>query len=551
MAEARRRALPAIVAYRDGGCVLPTGAVERARARDDVVPRVRRRSTTTSCRCSSRTCTSTAPTRARSRGATRSPPTSATTRTSSSSAAASPASSPASAWRRRACRSRSSRRTAAPAARGGRTATRAPGSTSAATSTATRSSRPTTGPSTSRQHPELSGLLRAACSSKHDLEPHCRFGTAVDAAHLRRARPVAGRSTHHEPRRQHRGARRAVRHQRGRCAQHRRGCPTSPAWTTFAGPSFHSARWDRRPRLTGASGSRSSAPAPAASRSRRPSPTRSSSSPCTSAPRSGCSRTRNYHRRVPDGERWAIAAPAVLRTLVPLPHLLSRASGCRHRALPHRSRLRRRRARRSARRTRATRELFAALDARAARRRRRARSAKVDPRLPGRPPSGCCRTTARGSRACGRTNVELVRTGIERIVADGVITVDGTLPPRRRHLLRHRVPPQRLPRGRCTSPAATASSLRDQWGDEPTAYLGITVPELPEPLLPLRPGHEPRARREPDLPVRVPGRLRDERAPRAAHVGHRTLEPRPEVAGRVRRRGTRARSRRWCGRTSR
>ena len=40
-AEARRRALPAIAAYRDGGCVLPRAAVARAAARDDGVPRVR------------------------------------------------------------------------------------------------------------------------------------------------------------------------------------------------------------------------------------------------------------------------------------------------------------------------------------------------------------------------------------------------------------------------------------------------------------------------------------------------------------------------------
>ncbi len=58
-----------------------------------------------------------------------------------------------------------SRRTAVPAARGGRTATRAHASTSAATSTATRSSRPTTGPSTSRSIPSCAPTS-GACSTR-------------------------------------------------------------------------------------------------------------------------------------------------------------------------------------------------------------------------------------------------------------------------------------------------------------------------------------------------------------------------------------------------
>ena len=74
----------------------------------------------------------------------------------------------------------------------------------------------------------------------------------------------------------------------------------------FAGPSFHSARWDHDVDLTGQAGRARSAPAPAASRSRRPSPTRSSTSPCSSAPRSGCSRTRTTTSTVGPGVRWAL-----------------------------------------------------------------------------------------------------------------------------------------------------------------------------------------------------------------------------------------------------
>ena len=49
-------------------------------------------------------------------------------------------------------------------------------------------------------------------------------------------------------------------------------------------------------------------------------------------------------------------------------------------------------------------------------------------------------------------------------------------------------------------------SLREQWGDEPTAYLGVTVPNFPNLFCLYGAGHEPRAQREPVLPLRVPDR---------------------------------------------
>lgn len=61
--------------------------------------------------------------------------------------------------------------------------------------------------------------------------------------------------------------------------------------------------------------------------------------------------------------------------------------------------------------------------------------------------------------------------------------------------------------GRWTSSGARGVKLREHWGDDPPAYLGITVRNSPNPLLQLRPGHESRARRLPDLPLRVPGGL--------------------------------------------
>ncbi len=77
-----------------------------------------------------------------------------------------------------------------------------------------------------------------------------------------------------------------------------------------------------------------------------------------------------------------------------------------------------------------------------------------------------------------RDNVELVRTPIERIVADGVVTTDG------RHYpadiicyatgFRHNdflYPMEVVGR--------SGRALREVWGDEPTAHLGITVPDYP------------------------------------------------------------------------
>jgi 4-hydroxyacetophenone monooxygenase len=77
-----------------------------------------------------------------------------------------------------------------------------------------------------------------------------------------------------------------------------------------------------------------------------------------------------------------------------------------------------------------------------------------------------------------RPNVEIIRTSIERIVADGVVTADGVHHPAEIICLatgfRHSeyLIPMHIT-GR------DGVVLRDQWGDEPTAYLGITVPNFP------------------------------------------------------------------------
>ncbi|CAO5237776.1 flavin-containing monooxygenase [Frankia sp. AgKG'84/4] len=77
-----------------------------------------------------------------------------------------------------------------------------------------------------------------------------------------------------------------------------------------------------------------------------------------------------------------------------------------------------------------------------------------------------------------RADVELVRTGIRRIRPDGIETVDGTFHPvdiicyatgfRHNDFL-----------ATMTVTGRDGVSLREQWGDEPMAHLGITAPNFP------------------------------------------------------------------------
>ncbi|MCU1378887.1 MAG: hypothetical protein JWN29_1870 [Acidimicrobiales bacterium] len=81
-------------------------------------------------------------------------------------------------------------------------------------------------------------------------------------------------------------------------------------------------------------------------------------------------------------------------------------------------------------------------------------------------------------RALGQPNVELVRTGIDRIVPDGIVTVDGTL--READVICYATGFQH---NEFLAPidvvGREGASLREQLGDEPTAYLGITLPNFP------------------------------------------------------------------------
>ena len=192
---------------------------------------------------------------------------------------------------------------------------------------------------------------------------------------------------------------------------------------------------------TAARGSRSSAPAPAASRSRRPSPTTSSSSPCSSAPRSGCSPTRTTTARCPTASAGRSAT--------------CRSTGAGSGSSPSirvpGSSIERSRIDPDyddgglaiSETNRATREMFARADARAARRRRRARG-EGDPRLPGdRQAHAAGQRLVAGVPAQGQRRARPHRHRAHRRRRRRHRR--RHLPSRRRHLLRHRLPAQRLP----------------------------------------------------------------------------------------------------------
>ena len=81
-------------------------------------------------------------------------------------------------------------------------------------------------------------------------------------------------------------------------------------------------------------------------------------------------------------------------------------------------------------------------------------------------------------RTLTRDNVELVRTGIDHIEADAVVTVDG-----RRHPADVLVYATGFHANRVLWPMDITGrdgvDLRSTWGERPAAYLGITVPGFP------------------------------------------------------------------------
>ena len=113
----------------------------------------------------------------------------------------------------------------------------------------------------------------------------------------------------------------------------------------------------------------------------------------------------------------------------------------------------------------------------------------IEKSIPSYPASGKRMLQDNGSwlNCLKKPNVEFVRTEIERIVPEGILTVDGVL--HEADIIcyatgfRHNefLAPMTI-RGR------GGVTVREQWGDEPTAYLGITIPNFPNLFLMYGPG---------------------------------------------------------------
>lgn len=113
----------------------------------------------------------------------------------------------------------------------------------------------------------------------------------------------------------------------------------------------------------------------------------------------------------------------------------------------------------------------------------------IDKVVPDYPPTGKRTLQDNGSwlQALKRPNVELVRSGVERLTAEGVVDADGTLHPAdvvvwaTGFRVNDALFPLRIV-GR------DGADLREQWGNRPRAYLGITVPGFPNFFMLYGPG---------------------------------------------------------------
>jgi len=131
-------------------------------------------------------------------------------------------------------------------------------------------------------------------------------------------------------------------------------------------------------------------------------------------------------------------------------------------------------------------------------------------------------------RCLKKPNVELVRTGIERIVPEGIVTVDGRL---------HDADVLCYATGfRHNDFLASMDvtgrggvNLRDRWRNEPTAYLGITVPELPNLFCLYGPGTNLAHSASLFFHAEFQVRYTMDAIHRVLTAGARSIEVRPEV----------------------
>jgi 4-hydroxyacetophenone monooxygenase len=321
------------------------------------------------------------------------------------------------------------------------------------------------------QQPELQQYF-VDVMNKYGIDTHCRFNTEVTAASWNEqtsswtveCRGADGTTDTIDVR--------AVISAVG--ALSRPKLPDIPGLDDFAGPSFHSARWDHSVDHTG----KRVVQIGAGASGFQLAPTIADDvAQLTIFQRTAqwMFPNPNYHRSVPDGDRWAMRhLPCYGRwfrflTFWPGAGLTMENSRIDPNyddsdgmAVSPRNR--------------EVRDLFLSMMA-----------AQIgdDPELlakitPNYPSSAKRMLQDNGSwLAClKKPNVELVRTGIERIVADGVITTDGSFTPA--DIICYATGFRS--NDYCWPMEITGRAgqrLHELWGDEPSAYLGITVPGFP------------------------------------------------------------------------
>lgn len=321
------------------------------------------------------------------------------------------------------------------------------------------------------RQPELRDYF-AGVLDRHGLRPHCRFGTEVT------------RATYDETSGRWRvevhtadgtddviDARFVIS---GVGALNLPNLPDIPGMDTFAGPSFHSARWDDSVDI---SGTRFALVGAGASGFQIAPTIADDVEQLTIFQRTAqwMFPNANYHRTVPDGDAWAMRHLPFygrwFRFLMFYPAAGLSIEGSRIDPTyddPEGLAISAGNAQR--------REMFSAwITSQLA-----GRPDLIETCVPHYPPSAKRMLQDNGSwlTCLKKPNVELVRTGIERIVPEGIVTADGRLHPadvicyatgfRHSDFL---APIEFIGRG--------GQSLHEQWGDEPTAYLGISIANFP------------------------------------------------------------------------
>ncbi len=379
----------------------------------------------------------------------------------------------------------------------------------------------------SRRHPEpllqllvrparrLAALLQPAvraatsyfreCVDEFGIRPNIRFGTEVSSIVVRRRRRRCGRVSTVGPARrrgQHRGQR---GDQRGRAAQ-----PPAAARASRAATASPARRSTRRAgsttSISPASASRSSAPAAARRSSRRSSPSRS-------AHVEVFQRTPNWHvprAALPRGgaRRASSGCSATCPTTAS-----GTGSGCSGEApsscarWPRSTRAGRDQSRSVSELNDMLRELLTeAIVAQYPD--RPDLLEKVAAAVPAGGEADHRRQRRVGRRRCTATTSTLTTTPIDRIVPEGVVTVDGQL-----HEFDVMIFGTGFQPSRFLTPMKVVGrggvDLHDRWDGDARAYLGVTVPGLPELLPAVRTEHEHRRQRQHHLVLRVRSSLRD------------------------------------------